>query len=192
MPYLVLIRHSISIQQPGVSAHTWVLSQEGLEKCHALADQLRGLNITHLHTSDEPKAAQTAQAVADHLGGLPVTLNAALRETHRESAPYFADPADFQAAIHTAMATPQAVLFGEEAFADAEARFAVALENILKTHPHQSVAAVTHGTVMALHMARLTGLDPFWLWQQQAMPAFAVFALPQMRLCQICFDLPKP
>jgi broad specificity phosphatase PhoE len=36
------------------------------------------------------------------------------------------------------------------------------------------VAVVTHGTVIALYVAELTGEDPFTLWRRMGLPSFAV------------------
>src|SRR3954452_4690526 len=143
MPHLILIRHSTSQPQAGSSAHDWQLTDEGRRKCLLLAERLRPYNINHFYSSDEPKAVQTAELVAQELGRLPVTLDVQLRETHRKTAPYFADDKAFVQAIQTAMNQPQQLLYGEETFETACIRFTEAVNRIVATSQDETVALVS-------------------------------------------------
>ncbi|KXK53414.1 MAG: hypothetical protein UZ13_00801 [Chloroflexi bacterium OLB13] len=67
LPDIALIRHSISQPVPGVSAHTWELTDLGVQRCAALADALRPYALSRLATSDEPKAVTTAETLHTHL-----------------------------------------------------------------------------------------------------------------------------
>lgn len=193
MRYLILVRHSISQVQPGTSAHTWALAETGAQRCDALARRLRGYDITTYASSDEPKAIQTAQHVADRLGHrAPPIIDPPLRETARATVPYFDDPETFRLAIRQAMAAPDQRLFGEETFADAVARLSAGISDLTASAQAGSIALVSHGTVMSLYIAQQTGLDAFSVWSLLGMPAFAVFRLPDMAICELCFSVDAP
>lgn len=187
--YLTLVRHSISQPQAGVSAHDWQLTDEGREKVTLLSARLTGLGIRKIVSSDEPKALDTARLLAHGLGGVPVQTDANLRETHRKTAPYYADHGDFKRAVQAAMEHPDQLLFGEETFAAAQARFSQAAATVISEPIDGSVALVSHGTILALYIASLTGFDAFSVWNLLDMPAYAVFDFPSLKLREICFSL---
>ncbi|MBX6342603.1 MAG: histidine phosphatase family protein, partial [Thermomicrobiaceae bacterium] len=71
----------------------------------------------------------------------------------------------------------------EESADEAHARFSAAIDRALARHPTGTLAVVTHGTVMALFVARATGQEPFALWRRlQRLGTPAVVALPRPRL----------
>lgn len=191
MSYAILIRHSISLQEKERSAHTWALTDAGLMRCDALARHLRGYDITRYISSDEPKAIQTAQHVIEYLKSEQTSpfIDRRLRETARETAPYFEDIDEFRASIRRAMYSPDELLFGEETFKDALSRFSAGVTDLVTDGKPGNLAMVTHGTVMALYIAQQTGLDAFGIWQLLDMPAFAVFKLPSLEICEICFSV---
>lgn len=175
MTHLILIRHSISQPQPGVSAHQWTLTPDGKARCALLAHHLRHYQITHLATSDEPKAYSTARLLADHLNiAVPLIVDQGFRETCRDTAPYFSSEGEFQAAVRQAMSTPDQVIFGEEAFDDARRRFTAALVRLVNSYRNETLAVITHGTVMSLLLGHISEKSTFEIWRGLGMPAFAV------------------
>jgi broad specificity phosphatase PhoE len=175
LTHLILVRHSISQPQPGVSAHKWTLTPDGQARCAALAVQLRPYQISRIATSDEPKALATAQLLAAHLEVVnPLIVDADFRETRRESAPYFDSEGEFHAAIRVAMNTPDQVVFGEESFNDARRRITLALGRTMNIHRSETIAVVTHGTIMSLLLGHVSEKDTFEIWRSLGMPAFAV------------------
>ena len=188
MPHLILIRHANSQPVGGTSPHHWQLSNEGRRQCALLAERLRPYNITHLYSSDEPKALQTAGLIGSDLGHLPSTLDDQLRETRRENAPFYDDETTFRQAIHAAMNQPQQLLYGEEAFDAARVRFAKAVNRIVAKN-EGTVALLSHGTILSLYIASMIETNPFDIWKLLDMPAYAVFSLPDMKICEICYSL---
>lgn len=186
---LILVRHAASQPQPGTSAHDWQLAHSGRDQCRLLADRLRPYNLNHIITSDEPKALQTGTLIADYLGNLSLTQDASLRETHRKTAPYFADEAAFRQAIAAAMHQPQQLLYGEETFEAARLRFSAAVEHLTNAHPDESIALVSHGTILSLYLAHQMSIPPFAIWSLLDMPAYAVLTLPDLQVCELCFSL---
>lgn len=180
MAYLILIRHSISQQQPGVSAHEWTLTEAGRARCTRLAAELRPYQPAVIVSSEEPKARLTAGLVAHELG-LPTETEFGLHEQKRATAPY-SDAETFRASIQRLLTEPDSLVFGEETGSAARERFVHAVTHILARHPGQTVAAVTHGTVLALYLAQAAGLDPVAYWRSLGMPAYIVLTLPDYRV----------
>lgn len=171
MGRLVLVKHSLVDPVPGRPARTWELSAEGRRRALALAARLRDLAPRRIASSVEPKAVETAEIVGGHLG-VPVVTVPGLHEHARETAPYLARE-DFEAAVAWLFEEPGKVVFGEESADAAADRFAAAVDD--------SVAAgadviVAHGTVIALHVSRLAGIDPFGLWRSLGLPSYVVLS----------------
>lgn len=189
MSQLVLIRHAASQPKPDVPARDWQLTASGREQCRLLAERLRPYNITHITSSDEPKALQTGTLIADYLGILQLSQDAALSETHRQTAPFFADEVTFREAIAAAMHQPQQLLYGEETFESAQSRFSDAVTRLMNTNPNQTIALVSHGTILSLYIAHRMRVPPFAIWSLLDMPAYAVLSLPDLRVRELCFSL---
>ncbi|NJR12490.1 histidine phosphatase family protein [bacterium] len=73
------------------------------------------------------------------------------------------------------------LLFGEETFTAAQTRLDATLHDVMARHPHETIAAVSHGTVMALWLAPLMQQPAEHIWQALGMPAYAVIDWPQNR-----------
>jgi broad specificity phosphatase PhoE len=173
MRHLILIRHSQTKQQANVNSHAWQLTDEGRKRCELLAEELRSYSIDRIVTSEEAKAALTGQLVADVLA-IPCESAPNLHETKRETVGYFEREADFRASVQAAMNEPDKLLFGEETFTDARERLAEQLDTLLEQYPDETLAIVTHGTVMALFLAHISEQDIVSLWNSLDMPAYAV------------------
>ncbi len=181
-PHLILIRHSISQQDARVSAHHWSLTEEGRARCAALAERIQPYQPAVIVSSAEPKAVQTAEAVAGILG-LPHKTETGLHEQLRESEPYRTQT-EFEARIRRLLENPSQLVFGEETGDAAYLRFQAAIDAILRRHPNQNVTAVTHGTVLSLFLARVAQIEPVAFWQKLGMPAFVALSLPDYRVIE--------
>jgi broad specificity phosphatase PhoE len=188
--YLILVRHSISKQEPGISAHGWQLTTEGIARCRVLADRLRPYAPAVIISSEEPKAIQTGQAVADAMN-VPFETEPALHEHRRENVPYGTQAA-FEANVKTLLTHPDQLIFGEETGSAACDRFQAAIEAVVARHSGKTLAAVTHGTVMSLFLARTNGVDPVAFWQNLGMPAYVVLTLSDYRLIEVVNDVSGP
>jgi broad specificity phosphatase PhoE len=183
MPYLLLIRHSVSRQVPGTSAHTWELTEEGRARCLRLAEWLRPYQPAVVVNSAEPKAVQTGDILARTLG-LPLETEAGLGEHRRATAPYFDTLEAFEDAVRRLLANPDDMVFGEETGTQARERFEAALNTALARYTGQTVALVTHGTVMTLFLARAAGVEPFAFWKALGMPAYVALSLPEYEIIE--------
>lgn len=176
MSRLILVKHSLPEIDPRRPAADWPLSPEGRLRCAPLAARVARFAPAVILASGEPKAAETAQIVGAHLG-LAVTLAEGLHEHLRRNVGWL-DQKAFEAAVAGFFARPAELVFGEETAQAAEARFSTALERALAPHAGRSVLVVTHGTVLALFVARVAGQAPFPLWRSLGLPAFLVLTWP--------------
>jgi broad specificity phosphatase PhoE len=183
MRSLILIKHSMVTIDTTVSAQHWRLSEEGRERCTTLADQLALYHPTRIVASQEPKATETGQLVAARLG-LPFETAAGLGEHDRTGVP-FGPTAQFEADVARFFAQPGDLVHGRETADEAYARFSGAVQRILNQYPDDTLAIVTHGTVLSLFVARHAGIDPFPLWKSLHLPSFVVLSLPNFAVLHI-------
>ena len=188
MPDLILVRHSISRQQPEVSSHTWELTAEGHARCQSLAERLRDYQPAVIVTSGEPKTIQTGENIAAILN-LPVETERGLGEHKRDHAPYFDSVDEFRATIHQLLTQPDQLIYGEETGDEARTRFQTAVNRVLANHSGKTVIAVTHGTVMTLFLAHIADVDPVEFWQTLGMPAYVVLKLPDFDVVEIVNEI---
>jgi broad specificity phosphatase PhoE len=180
---LILIRHSQSQQEPERPASQWPLSEEGRRRCTALADRLAAYAPDMIVTSRERKASETGALIAARLGR-PVTAANGLHEHQREHVGWLSSPA-FEQAVTAFFTHPNALVFGEGTAAQAGARFDAAVRGVLVAHPNQTVAIVSHGTVITLFVAQHAGVAPLPFWKSLGMPAIVALALPELRPLEV-------
>lgn len=185
MRRLHLIKHSMPVKVPEGPSREWVLGDEGRALSARLGTRLAGEGIVRFVASAEPKARETAEIMSGALG-VPCEVADGLHEQEREGTPFFATPADFDAVMRDFFARPAERVFGEETADEAHARYAAALERVIAgSGDDGSLAVVSHGTVMALFIARHNRIDPFPLWRSLGLPSSAVLSLPELRLLDV-------
>lgn len=165
MALLYLIRHPHTRPDPALPASAWDVSAEGQAQVRALLDVRLWRSVRAVYTSDQPKAAAVGEAVAAAYA-LPHHILPALTEAARES---WAEPEAFAAAQRRFFAQPAiAPQPGWESAQAAGVRFRTALETVLSRHPAgESLAVVTHATVLAHYVAHLRGEVPtFATWER--------------------------
>lgn len=172
MSYLILIRHSLPEIQPEQPAAAWQLSEEGWQRCRILADHLQPYGLKRIFASQELKAGQTAQAVAEQLG-IPWASAPGLEEHHRALMHIVPRP-EFRSLVARLLQNPQEMIFGEETGAQARERFSSALQRLLQLHPNENLGVVTHGTVLSLWIEQRFSIPAFSYWEQLGLPAFLV------------------
>ena len=172
MSRLILIKHSLPEIDKQKPASGWALSVAGLARCAPLADRVRPYTPAHIYSSREPKAAQTAQRLAEQLG-LPFHLADDLHE-HARPKPGLMEREQFEASVRHFFAEPDKLVMGAETAHAAHTRFARAVNALVEQHPAETLAIVAHGTVITLFVSRLTNLEPFPLWQRLGLPSFVV------------------
>jgi broad specificity phosphatase PhoE len=182
MRKLILIRHSAVTQDPTLSSHEWSLSAVGRTRAQALAASIAPHNPTRFITSEEAKAHETGQIIAAALGK-PWTTAPGLPEHNREGTPYFPSQAEFEAAVMRLFEQPRELVFGQETAEQACHRFTQTVHTLLAQYPTDTLAVVSHGTVLTLFLAHHNPhLDPVPFWRSLALPSFVVVSIPTMEI----------
>ena len=87
----------------------------------------------------------------------------------------------FEQKIRDLFARPGELVFGAETADHARRRFTAALMRLVTREPGD-VVVVSHGTVMTLFVAEVTGVEPFAFWKRQQMPFAVMLTLPELEL----------
>jgi broad specificity phosphatase PhoE len=180
---LLLVRHAATVIDPAQAAARWSLSETGRVACSALADRLAIHRPGTLVSSMEPKACDTARAVAASLG-LPWSTADGLHEHDRTGVPVMA-PDVWRDRLRELFARPDEQVLGRETAHQAARRFGDAIERLLAMYSAGNVAVVSHGTVISLFVAVHNDLDPYQLWQRLSMPSIVALELPGFRLREV-------
>lgn len=176
---LVLVRHSIPEILPDRAAAEWRLSAPGLERAREFAGLLDPGTAPAVFSSREPKAAETARALSE-VWSVPHEIRSNLHEHERPLARMFPREV-FEARVKALFERPSEVVFGVESAAQARQRFTQAIMRLV-AETRGDVVAVSHGTVMALFVAEVTGAEPFAFWKRLEMPCAVVLSLPDLAL----------
>ena len=183
MSQLLLVRHAQPEIQPDVPSNRWALNEQGRQQAVHTAEQLRAYRPEIIITSEEPKAAETGQIIADALD-LSCRSAPGLHEHDRTGVPYFDDTAEFETAVKRFFERPDKRVFGGESAADTKQRFVGAVQEVLTAYPTQTVAIVAHGTVNTLFTQAFNPVSPFELWQTWPLAGFAVLSRPEFGLLE--------
>ncbi|HEV2293427.1 MAG TPA: histidine phosphatase family protein [Tepidisphaeraceae bacterium] len=182
MAKLILIKHAPPQVDAGVPSHEWRLSPAGRDKATALAERLRAHAPTIVFTSNEPKAIETAQIVADALA-VRHEISPGLHEHDRSNVPQM-PTREFISSVALFFKCPNELVLGRETAAQARQRVTGAIDWIVTQNGARDIAIVTHGTVLALYAAPLVKADPFILWRQLGLPSFLILQTPEMRVIE--------
>jgi broad specificity phosphatase PhoE len=169
---IILAKHAPPEIAPEVISHRWVLSDEGRRRCDWLADQLTAHGVCRLYASLEPKTLETAALVAVRMG-LAFEPRQNLHENDRTGLG-FVPRDELNNRIREFFERPARCVIGTETANSAFERFKAAVSAILSETCHQSIAVVTHGTVLSLLVGRQNAIDPFDLWGRLGLPSYVV------------------
>lgn len=161
-----LARHARPEVDPDRPARLWNLSNDGKAGARRLASTLVNAALARVVTSDEPKSIQTGQSVAAALN-IPMHQDPDLCEHKRDGATFIDDPDQFQETIRQLFEQPERVIYGTETAGEALSRFSSA---VTRHSTEESTLMVTHGTVLSLYVASITGRDGFEIWSKLGMP----------------------
>ena len=172
---------------PLAPACDWMLSDEGRTGALRLAERLEAHLPGAIASSVEPKARDTAEIVGDYLN-CPVKVESGLHEHDRRNVGVL-DQAAFQAAVSELFDRPSELVFGRETANAAHERFHAAVRAVASKYEPETVAIVTHGTVMTLFLSRLLEVEPFPMWRRLGLPSFAVVSWPTLEFLELVTDV---
>jgi broad specificity phosphatase PhoE len=181
MRNLLLIRHAQTRPAAGVRPAEFRLTEAGRASCDSFAEKLIPWNPVVIVTSEEPKARETGQVIAETLG-VPVESRPGLEEHHRQAVERIGTQIEFEKAVERIFGEPDRVVYGDESGTEALHRFSKAIDRVLAGYPEGNVAVVTHGTVMALFVAAHNAVEGKVFWRELKMPDLVVLGLPGFSL----------
>ncbi len=188
---LALVRHGRTVPQPGVPPARWPMAAGAEGGVRRLADAIRADRdgaFDVVLTSTEPKAVATARLLGS-AWGVAVQLGQGLEEHHRGATPVL-DAAAWRQTVRRFFAHPDVLVFGSETADEARLRFERAVQGAVRARPGKRLALVTHGTVLALALARANDLDPFAFWASLAMPEALLVRSEDLRLVRRVAGVP--
>ena len=181
--HLILVKHSLPEIVENVPAHAWELSSEGRTRVGKLAERLRQYQPEVIVSSVEPKARQTAELICENLG-VDVVVMDGLHEHDRSGVPFYSKD-KFQSLVQEIFEKPDVLVFGGETATQALVRFRESVELIMNLYENKRMVIVSHGTVISLFVAWLTGVDGFLLWKELGLPSLVVLDEQNKTLLQV-------
>jgi broad specificity phosphatase PhoE len=182
MKRLILVRHAQPEIRREVPAAEWRLSEAGKIAAVQLARRISHEGVTQVFTSIEPKAVDTARALAA-TWDLGVEEVPGLHEHERPEAQWMSRDA-FDRRIRELFARPAERVFGAESADEARRRFTIALMRLV-TRAAGDVVVVSHGTVITLFVAGAAGVEPFAFWKNLEMPCAVTLTLPDLAVAAL-------
>lgn len=131
-------------------------------------------------SSEEPKAVETAEIAAEHLG-IGCCVYPGLHEHDRTGMPFLGDE-EFWRAARVFFERPDEFVWGNETARQAGSRFEDAVQKVLAEREEEVVTIVAHGTVISLLVARYNDLDAYALWRSLGLPSFCVLSADDFQL----------
>jgi broad specificity phosphatase PhoE len=183
---LVLVRHGapqIDIAQP---ASNWPLSEVGREAVIRMAERMRPFAPDLFVSSAEPKASQTAYALAVALDADFQTAEGL--EEHHRSKVGFLDQGTFENKVVELFRNPDKRVFGDESAREATERFTKAVKSVQRLNPNRRLAIVSHGTVISLWLERHAAADGLVTWKMLGLPSFVVYDAKQKKVVELADD----
>jgi broad specificity phosphatase PhoE len=177
MRKLILIKHAAPEVVPGVPPERWTLSDKGRAACVPLADRVGAHAPSLVVSSEEPKAMETATLIGARLG-IPWETAPGLHEHDRSNVPHLRS-SEFISMMELFFRKPDELVLGRETASDARRRFEAALREVVDSHPNETVAVVSHGTVIAL-LLDAPARPAFQTWRAMGLPSLAVLNLPEL------------
>jgi broad specificity phosphatase PhoE len=158
LPAVFFITHPDVVIDPNVPVPDWPLNERGRARLRMLLTTpwLRG--VRHIFASNERKAREAAQILAEGLGIVGYTIIDGLGENDRSATGYLPEQ-EFETTVEAFFARPQTSVRGWEPAADAQARIIRAVEQIVsQASDSGDLVIVGHGGTGTLLYCHLTGL----------------------------------
>jgi broad specificity phosphatase PhoE len=176
MRKLILVKHARPQVVEAIPSRDWRLSDEGRAACGPLVEVLRPLDPAVIITSDEPKAQETGQILAEALGK-PLKTGNNVHEHDRSNVPMMPSR-EFLSLLALFFKQRDRLVLGMETADECAERFQNAIDSIVTGHQEGNIAVVTHGTVLALFAADHGAGDAFLLYRKMGLPSLMSFSIP--------------
>ena len=170
MRNIVLVKHAKPEQVEGKPSHDWPLSAAGREKCVPLAEKLAKYAPAAIVSSSEPKALESAQIIGEKIGAAVDVIDG-LHEHDRINVPLMRT-GEFISMMALFFKQPTRCVLGRESAAEALERFEDAFDAAARKYPTGNLIVVTHGTVLALYLAKHCAVNGYETWRAMGLPSY--------------------
>lgn len=158
--HLLFVTHSEVVIDPDQPITDWPLSVVGRARMVQFAQTLAAgaVHVVGVWSSDERKARDSAEIIAEHLGLKPCIAHD-LHENDRSATGYIATP-EFWEVVAQFFGRPDESVRGWETARDAQTRIVRSVEQVLAAETAPGlIVVVSHGGVGQLLTAHLQGVE---------------------------------
>lgn len=170
MTRVYLIRHGQTVwnKEMKYQGHSdTALTEEGLRQAKQVAQRFASEKIAAVYASDLSRAYNTAEAIAGK-HGLPVATLPALREINFgvwEGLTYTAINEKWSDDMRVLYTTPdELVIPGGETFRQLKERAGNAMDSLVKNHPDETIAVVSHGGTIRTILCTILNIHLNHVW----------------------------
>lgn len=182
MSRIFFITHPEVVIDPNVPVPQWGLSDEGRNRAMSLLGHPWVKEINLIYSSEELKAHQTAEIIANHLN-LEVRTNSKLGEVDRSSTGFLHEP-DLSKTVKEFFENPDKSIAGWESAEMAQKRIAHCVENIISTNPPANIAFISHGMVGGLLMSYLKKIPIHRRYMQRNLGSYFIYDIDEHEVVQ--------
>ena len=145
------------------------LSEKGVGQAHALGRRLAGTGVRQIYTSPLERAQQTAQIIASHLDGVPVTTTPELIEARFGHYLEGVKPRDvlWRRPLWLVHMVRPGLTRNDETVAEMAARVRAPMERLVRDHPGRGGICVSHGDPIQAFWVEADGRSAFGLHRLQ-------------------------
>ncbi|MCF8058967.1 MAG: phosphoglycerate mutase family protein [Bacteriovoracaceae bacterium] len=169
---LILVRHAMPVIEEGLPPNEWKLGENGEAQAQKFSQFLKNnFDLDRIiYTSNEPKALKTAEIIAK-------TCNCKIQSSNdlREIDKSLMKGEDYVNYTEEILEKVSQSAYGEESATEALIRFENGIKNVLEIGMEEERVVVTHGTVLALFLAKYNAeMKAFEYWEKLECPSYAV------------------
>lgn len=170
---IIFLRHAKTQADPTQHAKEWKLSDLGYQQAIEFVNNQDAAGIDVIYTSDEEKSVLTAKPIAEKLGK-EITRIPGLNEVKRGDA--FLSDEEFEIEKRRQLENWEYTPSNGESSDEALTRFEKSLKEIEEKNQNKTVLIVSHGTILNLYFAKITGTKNhiFDRWQKSAFCAYGI------------------
>ena len=166
---------------PTRQPHEWGLSDQGRIQVVKLSEAPFWQKVTALYSSNQGKAIEAAQTIGTN-HKIEVTALPGLAEVWRGTEVYLS-AAEYDNVLGRFFSLPNFSIEGWERATNALARFSETVKELIAQRPGESVAILSHGTILTLYTAMLDQQTPTLdRWRNIEFATVAAVDIAPMRL----------
>lgn len=173
MPHIYFITHPEVIIDPKVPVPLWSLSEQGRERAASLLNYPWTKEIDLLYSSEELKAHQTAEIIANNLN-LEIRTNSKLGEVDRSSTGYLPE-IELEKTVKEFFDNPGKSVAGWEMAEMAQKRIVQCVQNVIETNPKSTIAFVSHGMVGGLLICHFKNVPIHRRYMQHQLGSYFIY-----------------